>query len=137
MNHLRWATAYALGALGVYLAVDISGWVLMEAGVGRIISPTFALLVYLVTFVLVAVAVAVRADRHPVLTSAAVSGTALFASWAFKVPLTLLLPGLIQRDHDGWIGSVLVEGGWVGCLAAAIATVLALGTRLSIRLWRH
>jgi hypothetical protein len=137
MNNLRRAAGYALGMFSVCLAVDLAYWVTMRRAGREIIPSEIGLAVYLLTLVFVSIAVAVRADKHPVLTSTAVSGIAFFALWAVKAPLTLIFPGFLQRDHDGWVGSLMFEGVWVGCLAAAIATVLALGARLSMWVWRY
>ncbi|MBD0319907.1 MAG: hypothetical protein ICV87_06225 [Gemmatimonadetes bacterium] len=115
------------------MALDIAFWAL--PGVGRDVAPRVFLPIVLLTFVFIAIAVALVPGRHRILASASVSGGAVVFAWLAKVPLTLMLPGLIQRDHDAWVVSVISESLVVGGHAAVAASVLAAGTRLVASLW--
>lgn len=130
LNSRRGAGWYAVGAFCVYVAVDIIHWALGGRAAGEAIVLGVVLPVYLLTICFVAASVALRAGRQPILKAAALTGGFVFAAWVAKIPLTLLLPGLVQRDHDGWAAGVTMEAVQVGLVAAVMAAIIGGTARL-------
>lgn len=89
MISARRTSTYALAAIGIYLTGDILHWGLRRWSIApEAIGWWLILLAELLAFVVVAVALALRPSRYPILTSGAVSGAAVFTLWVAKVPLT-------------------------------------------------
>lgn len=131
----RNAVVYSLCAFGVYLAGELTRWAVRGSPGGRSISAHIFLPLYTLAFFALPLAVALRVRRHPILTAAAASGAVVFTALAVQVPLTPLLPGLVLKDHDRWAAGAITDAVQFGCVAAAVAAVLAGGTRLVAWLW--
>ncbi len=80
MSIPRIGIRYALGAFSVYIAGGIAHSAVRGAVV-NLVATRVSLWLFLLTFMFVAVAVALHPGRHPILASAALSGVAVFAEW--------------------------------------------------------
>ena len=133
MNDRRMEIRYALASFVLYLGGDFVYWA-FRGGSTREIAGLVVAPVELLVFIFVAIRVSLRERRHPVLASATISGITALAVRIVKIPLTLVLPGLILRDYDQWAQGAFVEGVQIGCVAAAVAALLGAGARLFARL---